>query len=384
MPIYHTLGEIPRKRHTQFRRLDGTLYHEELFGSEGFSGPYSLLYHLRPPTQVRGIVAREKLEWRPGADSTLRHRHMRTSRIEPKGDPIFGRHVLLYNRDVAISIAVPDREQDFLYRNGQGDELVYVSEGAGTLESSFGEIRYGPGDYVVIPRGTIHRWRMDGVPHRMLAIESAGPVRPPRRYRSLQGQLLEHSPYCERDIRRPNALVTRDETGDFEVMVKQKNGIFAFTYAAHPFDLVGWDGYLYPWTLSIHDFEPITGRIHQPPPVHQTFEAEGFVICSFVPRLYDYHPDAIPVPYNHTNAGTDEVIYYASGEFMSRRGIEYGSITLHPDGIPHGPHPGTVEASLGKKSTNELAVMIDTMRPLHVSQETVEIDDPDYPGSWLP
>jgi len=383
MPIYHCLGEIPRKRHIQFRKPDGNLYSEELFGSEGFSGTSSLLYHLRPPTQVRRVSLRKRLEWDAANDPTIRHRHMRTARLPAQSDPVEGRRALLYNDDVAISLAVPARKQDFFYRDGQGDELVYVSEGTGVLESSFGDIAYRHGDYVVIPRGTIHRWRTDDVPHRLLVIESRGQVRTPQRYRNRSGQLLEHAPFCERDIRRPASLRTHDETGEFEVRVKQRNAIYSYVYASHPFDLIGWDGYLYPWALSIHDFEPITGRLHQPPPVHQTFESDGFVICSFVPRLYDYHPEAIPVPYHHTNAGTDEVIYYANGSFMSRRGIEYGSVTLHPDGIPHGPHPGTIESSLGRKSTEELAVMIDAMRPLTVSRAAEEIDDPDYPASWL-
>lgn len=382
MPIYHRSGEIPRKRHIQFRRDDGGLYHEELFGSEGFSGLYSLLYHLRPPTAVMRSTLRGRIEWRPASDDALRHRHLRTSLIAPRGDLVDGRRVLLFNADLAISFAVPEREQDYFYRNGQGDELVFVSEGSGVLESIFGEIPYRPGDYLVIPRGTIHRWRTGGVPHRALVIESRGQIRTPERYRNRHGQLLEHSPFCERDIRRPGKLPTHDESGEFEIRVKQRNSIYSYVHASHPFDLIGWDGYLYPWALNIEDFEPITGRLHQPPPVHQTFESDRFVVCSFVPRLYDYHPDAIPVPYNHTNSRTDEVIYYANGQFMSRRGIEYGSITLHPDGIPHGPHPGTVEASLGKKSTEELAVMIDAFAPLTVASEAEGIDDPGYPSSW--
>jgi homogentisate 1,2-dioxygenase len=383
MPIYHRLGEIPRKRHIQFRKIDGGLYHEELFGSEGFSGLSSLLYHLRPPTAVRRATLHERIEWNPAGEEVVRHRHLRTSRLAPAGDPVGGRRVLLYNAAVAISICLPAEEQRYFYRNGQGDEVVFMSEGSGILESSMGEIPYGPGDYLVIPRGTIHRWGADQVPHRMLVIESRGQIRTPQRYRNRHGQLLEHSPYCERDIRLPKNLRTHDESGEFEIRVKQQNAIHSYVYASHPFDLVGWDGYLYPWALNIGDFEPITGRIHQPPPVHQTFESDGFVICSFVPRLYDYHPDAVPVPYNHTNSGTDEVLYYANGQFMSRRGIEYGSITLHPDGIPHGPHPGTVESSLGRKSTEELAVMIDSFAPLTVSREAAGIDDPSYPASWL-
>jgi homogentisate 1,2-dioxygenase len=382
MPFYHCLGEIPRKRHTQFRDPSGRLYHEELIGNEGFSGLSSLLYHVHPPTQVIDVRLLDAIPWRPVIDQRLRHRHLRTARLAPGGDPLSGRHPLLYNGDVAISMAQPVAGQDSFYRNGQSDEIVYVSEGQGTLETIFGDLPYRKGDYVVIPRGIIHRWRCDPAPHRLLVIECRGIVRTPRRYRSPQGQLLEHSPYCERDIRRPERLDTHHETGSFEVRIKRDNAIHSTLYAVHPFDVIGWDGYYYPWILNIADFEPITGRIHQPPPVHQTFEGEGFVVCSFVPRLFDYHPQSIPVPYHHSNIGSDEVIYYASDRFMSRRGIEYGSITHHPDGLPHGPHPGTIEASLGAAATDELAVMIDTFRPLHVAGDAEAIDDPEYPTSW--
>ncbi len=383
MPFYHRLGEIPRKRHTQFRDPSGRLYHEELMGNEGFSGLSSLLYHVHPPTQVADLGPPSALAWQPAVDPRLRHRHMRTARFAPSGDPIAGRRPLLYNRDVAISIAIPADGQEYFYRNGQGDEVVFVDDGRGTIETAFGDLPYRKGDYVVIPRGTIHRWRCDAVPQRLLVIESRDPIRTPRRYRNRQGQLLEHSPYCERDIRRPERLQTHHETGSFDVRIKQGDALHSYTYAAHPLDVVGWDGYYYPWILNIADFEPITGRIHQPPPVHQTFEGDGFVVCSFVPRLFDYHPQAIPIPYHHTNVGSDEVIYYASDRFMSRRGIEQGSITHHPDGIPHGPHPGTIESSLGTKETEELAVMIDTFRPLVVARDGEEVDDPDYPLSWL-
>jgi homogentisate 1,2-dioxygenase len=383
MPFYHSLGEIPRKRHVQFRDSRGGLLHEELFGNEGFSGLSSILYHLRRPTQVRSSEIMQRLEWIESDDRTLKHRHFRTARIAPGGDAVSGRRPLFYNGDVAISIGFPTEGSTVFYRNGQADEVVYVSDGAGTLDSVFGRLAYRRGDYIVIPRGTTHRWAPGGGPHRLLVIESRGVIRTPTRYRNRHGQLLEHSPFCERDIRRPERIEPRDESGSFEVVVRQANALHRFVYASHPFDVVGWDGYLYPWALNIEDFEPITGRIHQPPPVHQTFEGDGFVICSFVPRLYDYHPDAIPAPYHHTNIGTDEVIYYARDRFMSRKGIEYGSITLHPDGVPHGPHPGTIEASIGAKSTDELAVMIDTFRPLKVSREAAAIEDPDYYRSWL-
>ncbi len=383
MPIYHRVGKTPQKRHVQFCDSTGNLYYEELIGNLGFGGLSSLLYHIHRPVELRETRGSVPLDWKTAGNRSLRPLHLCTARLAPAGDPLGGRRPLLFNSDVAISIALPTSGQDYFYRNGQGDEVVFVSDGSGRLESVCGHLPYHKGDYVVIPRGIIHRWRADAVPHRLLIIESRGYIRTPKRYRNPHGQLLEHAPFCERDIRRPQALEPKDERGAFEVRVKQHDGLTTYLYAGHPFDVVGWDGYYYPWALNIGDFEPITGRIHQPPPVHQTFEGDGFVVCSFVPRLYDYHPDAIPAPYHHSNIGTDEVIYYASDQFMSRKGIEYGSITLHPDGIPHGPHPGTIEASIGAKETKELAVMIDTFRPLQVGAMAEEIEERDYPMSWL-
>ena len=383
MPIYQAQGKIPRKRHVQFRKPDGGLYYEELIGNLGFAGLQSLLYHIARPTQVREIRLLQRLPWETAERTELRPLHLRTDRLPRGGDPLLGRRPLLFNADVAISAAFPDEEPDFFYRNAQGDEIVYVTEGSGVLESAFGEIDYRAGDYVVIPRGILHRWRPDRSPHRLLVIESRGPVRTPRRYRNDHGQLLEHSPYCERDIRVPRLVEPRDETGSFEVRVKRDAALYRFEYARHPFDVVGWDGAYYPWALNIEEFEPITGRIHQPPPVHQTFEGDGFVVCSFVPRLYDYHPESIPAPYHHENVGAEEVIYYASREFMSRKGIDLGSITCHPDGVPHGPHPGTVEASIGQRETRELAVMIDAFRPLTLGRDGEMIEDAEYYRSWL-
>ncbi|MBD3161830.1 MAG: homogentisate 1,2-dioxygenase [Candidatus Eisenbacteria bacterium] len=383
MPIYQVQGEIPRKRHVQFRKPDGGLYYEELIGNLGFTGLQSLVYHVHRPTQIRGTRLLQRLDWEVAENTALRPLHLRTSGLPKGGDPLTGRRPLLFNPDVAVSAAFPDTEQGYFYRNAQGDEIVYVTEGSGVLESSFGTLAYRPGDYLVIPRGILHRWRPEKTAHRLLVIESRGYVRTPRRYRNDHGQLLEHAPYCERDIRIPQRSEPRDEEGSFEVRVKRDNALVQYEYARHPFDVVGWDGTYYPWAFNIDDFEPITGRIHQPPPVHQTFEGDGFVVCSFVPRLYDYHPEAIPAPYHHENVGTDEVIYYASREFMSRKGIELGSITCHPDGIPHGPHPGTVEASIGKQETKEVAVMIDTFRPLTLGRDGEAIEDADYPRSWL-
>lgn len=383
MPWYHRLGEVPRKRHMQFRQPDGSLYHEHLMGSRGFSGASALLYHRRPPTSVLATRLLQRIEWQPDADPALRMRHFIAHRLPRSGSPTLNRTPLLYNRDVALSFAQPAATDPFFYRNAEGDELVYVAEGSGVLETQMGEMAYRGGDYVIIPRGIMHRWRLGDVPHRLLIIESASSVRPPGRYCNEAGQFLEHSPYCERDIRRPETLVPRDEQGEFQVVVKQSNVLTEVTLDHHPFDVVGWDGCYYPWALSIHDFEPIVGSLHQPPPVHQTFQGDAFVVCSFVPRLFDFHPDAVPVPYNHSNVESDEVIYYANNEFMSRKGIEFGSVTLHPGGLPHGPQPGRVEASLGKQRTNELAVMLDTFRPLHVASDALSVEDTNYGRSWL-
>lgn len=383
MPIYHKLGDLPRKRHSVFRQSDGSLYPEELMGNKGFVGPSSLLYHLDSPTRVSDVQQLKTLDWRCDEQPYLRHRHFRTAQLGPVRSAVLDRVPLLYNHDVASSFVQPQEEDDFFYRNAQGDELVYVSEGEGVLESQFGELPFRQGDYLVIHRGILHRFRYNRHPVKFLILEAAGYFRPPRRYRNEFGQLMEGSPYSERDIRVPQELKTFDEKGEFHVVVKQYSALTKLTLERHPFDVVGWDGYYYPWAMSIHDFEPIVGRFHQPPPVHQTFECEGFVVCSFCPRPFDFDPTAIPAPYNHSNVMSDEVIYYASSEFMSRKGIEYGSVTLHPDGIPHGPHPGRAEASIGAKGTNELAVMFDTFRPLRVARQATQIEDGEYYRSWL-
>jgi homogentisate 1,2-dioxygenase len=383
MPIYHRLGRVPRKRHVALRKDDGSIYYEELVGNQGFAGPSSLLYHLRLPTAVAGVRQLRGLGWVAEPERMVRHRHLRTSGLATGPSPVLDRVPLLFNTDVAIEMARPRKEDAFFYRNGQGDEVVYVVEGDGVLESVFGELPYRPGDYVVIPRGILHRWRLGTGPHWLLVVESAGYARPPKRYRNEHGQLTEMAPYSERDIRRPENLVTRDETGEFPVVVKSGNRLVEFVMTHHPLDAVGWDGYYYPWALNIHDFEPRVGRVHLPPPVHQTFEGDGWVMCSFCPRPFDFDPDAIPAPYSHQNAMSDEVIFYANSEFMSRKGIELGSITLHPDGIPHGPQPGKTEQSIGAKGTNELAVMLDAFRPLLVSREALAVEDATYQTSWL-
>lgn len=383
MVYYHRLGRIPPKRHVVFRSSEGALYHEELMGNRGFSGISSLLYHIAPPTLVRDLGPVQPVHADPPADSHLRHRHLRTGRIPTTGDPILGREVLFLNDDVSLGVARPDHPADYLYRNGTADELIYVSHGEGVLESQYGRLPYRSGDYLVIPRGIIHRLDFaSGSPQWHFIVESRGDIRTPHRYRNPHGQHLEGAPFSERDFRVPSELVTRDEAGEFEVRVKQGGQLHQYIYARHPFDVVGWDGYYYPWAFNIYDFEPIVGRLHLPPPVHQVFEGDGFVVCNFVPRLYDFDPNAIVVPYNHTNAQSDEVLFYASDRFMSRRGIEFGSITHHPDGIPHGPQPGAVEQSLGSKETDELAVMVDTFRPLRWTAAAESIEDPDYWRSW--
>jgi len=384
MPFYHKLGKVPSKRHTLFPKEGGGIHYEHLMGNLGFTGLQSLLYTIHHPTTVLRSEKIRDMKWTADPDSSLRMRHLRTHRLPSPGpSPTVDRTPLLFNAHVAISVARPEGTDDFFYRNGQGDEIVYVTDGGGVLESRFGEIPFRRGDYLVIPRGILHRYRLSGEAQLFLVIESAGYVRTPRRYRNDHGQLLEHSPYCERDIRPPSSLPVYDEKGEFPIVVKQKNGLHRFVLDHHPIDTVGWDGCYYPWAINIDQFEPITGRVHQPPPVHQTFEGDRFVVCSFVPRLYDYHPEAIPAPYNHTNVMTDEVLYYCSSEFMSRKGIERGSITLHPDGLPHGPQPGKMEESVGKKETKELAVMIDTFDPLTVAAPALDCEDPDYGRSWV-
>ena len=384
MPFYHTLGAIPRKRHTAFRKPNGGIYAEQLMGHEGFTGTSSLLYHTHPPTTVKSAKRIKDIVWEADDDPTLKHRHFLTSRVKPGGSPTLDRTPLLFNQDIAMLYVAPDRQDAHFYRNAQADELVYVAKGSGVLESIFGDLPYGEGDYLIIHRGIMHRYRLDGsTPTKLVVFESRGHVRWPKRYQNEVGQLLEGAPYCERDIRRPSLLNTHDEMGDFKILVKQYDGLHEFVLDHHPFDVVGWDGYFYPWAFNIRDFEPIVGRFHQPPPVHQTFQGDGFVVCSFCPRPYDFGENAVPAPYNHSNVDSDEVIYYASDEFMSRKGIEFGSISHHPDGIPHGPHPGKAEQSIGAKWTNELAVMMDSFRPLKIAKAAKTIEDPDYQRSWI-
>ena len=386
MPYYHTLGRIPHKRHTQFRRPDGALYSEEVVGAEGFSGIASIAYHIHPPTLVERILEPIPYAVTYADDDVLRHRHLKGADVEGGGDWLGGRRYLMGNADVRLALASPTEAMEYFYKNAESDELVFVHEGEGTLESIFGDVRFEKGDYVHVPRTVTHRWRFEGGgrPPRLLVIEAGRGLHFPKRYRNAHGQLLEHSPFCERDVRPPEELLTYDEEGEFEVRIQKRGRLHRYVMRHHPFDVVGWDGYMYPYAISIHDFEPITGRVHQPPPVHQMFEGRGFVVCSFVPRKFDYHPQAIPAPYNHSNIDSDEVLFYAEGDFMSRKGIERGSFTLHPGGIPHGPHPGTAEASIGKEGTEELAVMVDTFHPLRLTEAALDVEDEDYAYSWQP
>ena len=383
MPIYHSLGEIPHKRHTAFRQPNGKLYAEELVSTEGFSGMYSLVYHTHPPTFVKALGEPYSVEPKIAREKHLRHTSLLGFNIKPEDDYLKSRKPVLVNADLQISLAAPRHSMtDYFYKNSQADEVIFIHKGSGTLQTGFGKIKFSCGDYLVVPRGTIYQIKFDDENNRLFITESFSPIRFPKRYQNQFGQLMEHAPYCERDIRRPSDLETFDQEGDFKVLIKKQGLIYPYTYGTHPFDFIGWDGYHYPWAFSIHDFEPITGRVHQPPPVHQTFEAKNFVICSFVPRKYDYHPQAIPAPYNHSNVDSDEVLYYVDGDFMSRKSVVQGQITLHPGGIPHGPHPGSVEKSIGKEKTDELAVMIDPFRPLMITEEALLIEDENYHKSW--
>lgn len=384
MSFYCKLGEIPQKRHTQFRKPDGTLYHEELFSTEGFSNTYSLLYHLYPPTKIKQVGEAYSVEPKVVLSKQLKHRSLKGFQIQPVDDYLESRKAVLVNSDLHISLAAPRKSMtDYFYKNVDADEMIFVHEGSGQLLTAYGEINFEYGDYVIVPRGTIYQIRFNDENNRLFIVESFSPIEFPKRYLNRVGQLMEHAPFCERDIKTPQNLKTYDEKGDFFFKIKKQGIIYPYHYANHPFDLIGWDGFVYPWAFSIHNFEPITGRVHQPPPVHQTFEARNFVVCSFVPRLFDYHPLAIPAPYNHSNIDSDEILYYVDGDFMSRKSVERGMITLHPGGIPHGPHPGTYEGSIGKKETHELAVMIDPFKPLQLTEEALSIEDKDYYLSWL-
>ncbi|BDC98796.1 homogentisate 1,2-dioxygenase [Persicobacter psychrovividus] len=384
MPYYHQSGSIPPKRHTVFKKADGSFYYEQLFGSEGFSGDSALLYHLERPTQVKEI--REKIDVRPkiAVEHNVQARKFVGFNLPTEKDFLSARKTVLCNSDVAIALASPSSSMhDYFYKNAMSDECIFVHRGSGILRTMMGEIRFEYGDYLIIPKGVIYQLLFDTTDNRLLIIESNSAIEPPKRYLNKRGQFLESSPYCERDLKLPQHFDPVAGRGDFMVKIKKQGFIHQVVYATHPFDVVGWDGCLYPYAFNIHNFEPITGRIHQPPPVHQTFQGHNYVICSFCPRLYDYHPDAIPAPYNHSNLDSDEVIYYVEGDFMSRNDIDQGYITLHPSGIPHGPHPGAMERSIGKKGTAEFAVMVDPFRPLSITEDGLKLDTGDYFRSWL-
>jgi homogentisate 1,2-dioxygenase len=390
MPYYAKLGQLPPKRHIQFRRPDGALYSEEVFGTEGFVGPTSTLYHIHPPTQVTGWKTLYSTVVEYVESDTMRMRHLKTMPMPAQGDPVTGRVVLFGNGDCEMSLCVPAEPMDYHYKNGMGDECLFVHHGSGTVYTTFGTLAFRRKDYIVIPKGTTYRIVFDepeagGPEPRFLVIETANSshILPPPRYLSKKSaQFLEHAPYCERDLRMPQLPLTFDESGAFEVRIKAVKRVHSYVYDYHPLDVVGWDGCYYPYLFNIDDFSPITGQLHMPPPIHQTFEAHNFVICSFCPRTLDWHPQAVPIPYNHSNIDSDEVLYYVEGNYKARKGIEVGSMTLHPQGIPHGPHPGTVEASLGKTHTTELAVMCDTFRPLYPTKAALGLDDAAYPESW--
>ncbi|MEH7495273.1 homogentisate 1,2-dioxygenase [Neobacillus niacini] len=381
---YRQMGRIPHKRHTMFKKDDGALFREQVMGTRGFSGTQSILYHHHMPTEVvkAALIGSYMPEYEE--QKSLKHRLFLTNKTVKKGDALEAREYFLGNQDLLIGTASVNEPMNSYYRNGDGDEILFVHYGSGKLETMFGTLTYRAGDYLIIPIGTIYRIIPNEIEEtKLLFIESFSQITTPRRYRNEYGQLLEHSPFCERDFRGPEILETFDKKGEFEIITKSRGAIHSHIIGHHPFDVVGWDGYLYPWAFNVEEFEPITGRVHQPPPVHQTFEGNNFVVCSFVPRLFDYHPEAIPAPYYHSNVNSDELLYYVKGNFMSRKGVQLESITLHPSGIPHGPHPGKTEASIGKKETLELAVMIDTFHPLKVVKSANCIEDTEYMFSWV-
>ena len=384
MPFYHKLGTFPHKRHTVFRQPNGKLYHEQLFGTVGFDGMSLLMYHINPPTIVKEVRGQKDIAPEIALEKNMIARSLKGYEVPAVDDYLDSRVPVLVNSDCYIELAAPKKSMtDYFYKNADADEVIFVHRGSGTLKTQLGNIDFGYGDYLVIPRGMIYQMHFKDEDNKLFIVQSFSPVYTPKRYRNWFGQLLEHSPFCERDIRPPHVLEPIEEMGDFLIRIKKQDVLYDYIYGTHPFDIVGWDGYNYPYAFSIHDFEPITGRVHLPPPIHQTFETAGFVMCSFVPRLYDYHPDAIPSPYNHSNIDSDEVLYYVDGDFMSRNNIEKGQITLHPAGIPHGPHPGAYERSIGKKETLELAVMVDTFKPLKLTQAAMDMQDPEYVKSWM-
>ena len=384
MPFYHRMGHFPHKRHTVFKSDQDKYYYEELFGTEGFSSMSSLLYHVYRPTMVKSI--NNTIDLTPVAEisKNIKSQMLNGFSVSPVDDYLESRQIVLFNNDLNIALASPKKSlTEYFYKNADSDELIFVHRGKGKLRTVLGNIDFSYGDYLIIPRGITYQISFEDEDNRLFIVESFSPILTPRNYRNKFGQLLEHSPFCERDLRPPSELETHDEKGEFILKIKKENMLHELVYASHPFDVVGYDGYNFPYAFSIHDFEPITGRVHMPPPIHQTFEAHNFVVCSFCPRLYDYHPDSVPAPYNHSNIDSDEVLYYVDGDFMSRNHVDKGFISLHPSGIPHGPHPGAMERSIGQKETVELAVMVDTFKPLKLTKLATENADPYYYQSWL-
>ena len=384
MPRYHTLGKIPHKRHTTFKKPTGGLYQEELFGTAGFAGMSSLIYHLYPPTVVSEIKNLGSVAPKIAIEKNMKALSFKGFSLKPEADYLESRKTLFANNDLHIGLAAPRSfSKEYFYRNSDADEMLFIHIGSGTLRTMYGNLYFKYGDYLIIPRGTTYQIDFDTEDNRILYIESFSAITSPKRYRNNFGQFLEHSPFCERDFRLPKDLITHDEMGEFKILSKKQGEMWEYTHNNHPFDVVGWDGFNYPYAFSIDDFEPITGRIHMPPPIHQTWETPSFVVCSFVPRMYDYHPESIPSPYHHSNIDSEELLYYVDGDFMSRNNIEKGQITLHPGGIPHGPHPGAIERSVGKKETGELAVMIDPFRPVMITEEALNLEVDDYYKSWI-
>jgi homogentisate 1,2-dioxygenase len=381
---YHKLGKIPPKRHTVFKDDKGNYLYEQLFGTEGFSGVSSLLYHIHRPTQMLEIGEPVDVTPKAAIDHNISPRLVKGFNSKPADDFLESKTDLFFNNDLILGVAAPRKSMtDYFYKNGHCDELLFIHKGSGTFKTMVGDIPFEYGDYIIIPRGTIYQLEFDTEDNRLLYLESFSPIETPRNYRNKYGQMLEHSPFCERDMKLPEFKEPIDQKGEFVVKVKKEGKIYPITYATHPFDVVGWDGFFYPYAFSIHDFEPITGRIHLPPPIHQNFEGHNFVVCSFVPRMYDYHPLAVPAPYNHSNIDSEEILYYVDGDFMSRNHIEKGYFTLHPGGIVHGPHPGAMERSIGQKETGELAVMVDPFKPVKLTQAAVDMQDETYVNSWL-
>ncbi len=384
MPRYHSLGKIPAKRHVTFEKPDGGLYQEELFGTAGFAGMSSLIYHIHPPTVVTEVKRVKDIAPKIAIEKNMKAMSFQGFSIPEGLEYMDSRKTLFVNNDLHIGLAAPKEfSKDYFYRNSDADEMLFIHEGTGKLRTMYGSLDFKYGDYLIIPRGTTYQIDFDTENNRLLYIESFSAITSPSRYRNNFGQFLEHSPFCERDFRLPKDLETHDEKGEFKILAKKQGVLWEYTQGNHPFDVVGWDGFNYPYAFSIFDFEPITGRIHMPPPIHQQWEAAGFVVCSFVPRMYDYHPKAIPAPYHHSNIDSEELLYYVDGDFMSRNNIQKGQITLHPGGIPHGPHPGAIERSVGKKATEELAVMIDPFNPIMITEEAMNLQVDDYYKSWI-